>query len=86
VKTILFKRYIRGNVLQDKRIHFWTNGDKKWFLNGLRHNENGPATIWRDGYKTWWLDGINYSEKEYKGALEEKKYWKVVQKLSLTEF
>ncbi len=33
-----------------------SNGTKRWFLNGKRHREDGPAREWADGYKEWYLN------------------------------
>lgn len=34
------------------------NGDKGWFLNGLKHRENGPAVEYADGKRKWFLNGV----------------------------
>ena len=31
--------------------------DKRWYLNGQCHREDGPAVEWADGTKEWWLNG-----------------------------
>ena len=33
------------------------NGNKIWFLNGVKHNENGPAEIWADGSQFYLING-----------------------------
>jgi len=51
------------------------NGDKFWFLNGVRHRTNGPA-IERNGSKFWFLNGQYHRENG--PAVEESngdKYW-----------
>lgn len=30
----------------------YSNGEKEWYFNGLRHRENGPAVEYRGGYKS----------------------------------
>jgi hypothetical protein len=35
----------------------YPNGVKRWYLNGERHREDGPAVEDADGYKEWWLNG-----------------------------
>ena len=37
-------------------------GDKAWFLNGLKHREDGPAIEWADGNKAWFLNGLQHRE------------------------
>ena len=32
------------------------NGSKYWYINGLRHREDGPAVEYSDGYKEWWIN------------------------------
>ena len=34
---------------------YW-DGTKRWFLNGKRHREDGPAIEWANGTKEWWLN------------------------------
>jgi hypothetical protein len=38
-------------------IREYTNGTKKWFLNGNYHREDGPAIEYSDGSKEWYLNG-----------------------------
>ena len=33
-----------------------SDGTKRWFLNGERHREDGPAIEWSDGEKHWYLN------------------------------
>ena len=33
------------------------NGTKRWYLNGERHREDGPAIEYADGNKYWYLNG-----------------------------
>ena len=33
------------------------DGTKRWYLNGKRHREDGPAIEYADGHKEWWLNG-----------------------------
>jgi hypothetical protein len=40
----------------------YANGDKRWFLNGERHRENGPAIENADGTKRWFLNGKYHCE------------------------
>ena len=30
--------------------------NKRWFLNGKIHREDGPAVVWADGSKFWFID------------------------------
>jgi len=73
--SIKFKRYIRNDLSQEKKIIFYSNGDKNWFLNRYYHNENGPAFIGngKNGIKLWYLDGTGYAEKDYWKVLERHK-------------
>ena len=46
------------------------NGDKEWWLNGLRHRENGlPAVKYNNGSKEWRLNGRLHREND-KPAVE----------------
>ena len=35
----------------------YADGDKSWYLNGLRHREDGPAIEDANGTKEWYLNG-----------------------------
>jgi hypothetical protein len=39
-----------------------TNGSKRWYLNGQRHREYGPAIEEADGSKGWQLKGKYHRE------------------------
>jgi hypothetical protein len=43
-------------------VKVYTNGDKRWYLNGLRHREDGPAFEGVDGDKYWYLNGKPHRE------------------------
>ena len=43
----------------------YTNGYKSWWLNGLRHREDGPAVEYADGSNEWWLNGVKMSEEDF---------------------
>jgi hypothetical protein len=34
------------------------NGTEKWYRNGLRHRDDGPAAIYPDGRRIWFRDGV----------------------------
>ena len=36
--------------------------DKRWYLNGQCHREDGPAFEWADGTKEWYLNGQRHRE------------------------
>lgn len=33
------------------------NGTERWYLNGVRHREGGPAITWASGTTIWYLNG-----------------------------
>ena len=35
----------------------WNDGDKSWWINGLRHREDGPAIEYANGRKYWYYHG-----------------------------
>ena len=51
-------------------------GNKRWYLNGKLHREDGPAVEYADGDKFWYLNGKLHRED---GPAEEfadgTKYW-----------
>ena len=40
----------------------WSDGTKRFYLNGKLHNENGPAIIYSDGAKYFYLNGKLHNE------------------------
>ena len=40
----------------------YSDGTKRWFLNGKRHREEGPAYEHPDGTKAWYLNGKYHRE------------------------
>ena len=40
----------------------YSNGTKKWWLNGKLHREDGPAIEYTNGYKSWYLNGKRHRE------------------------
>lgn len=40
----------------------YENGSKQWFLNGVRHREDGPAVENANGMKIWYLNGKLHRE------------------------
>lgn len=54
---IIYHR-INGPALISSRGQFW-------FVNGNRHNENGPAVVWSDGTVEYWLDDCCYTKQQF---------------------
>ena len=46
---------------------------QEWYLNGLRHNINGPAVVYENGIKEYWIEGIKY-ESTYLYLLAVRRY------------
>ncbi len=38
------------------------DGTTRWFVNGLRHREDGPAVIYEGGGKQWYINGELHRE------------------------
>ena len=43
-------------------VHVCDSGDKRWYLNGKLHREDGPAIELANGDKEWWLNGKLHRE------------------------
>ena len=43
-------------------VKVYESGIKHWFLNGLRHREDGPAVEYANGDKSWLLNGKRHRE------------------------
>ena len=69
-------------------VKVYDNGDKKWYLNGKLHREDGPAIEWAGGSKSWYLNGKLHREDgpAIEGA-DGSKYWLLnSEKLTEEEF
>ena len=51
------------------------DGSKHWYLNGLRHREDGPAIEYTDGTKYWYLNGKRHREDGPAIDHPDGKYW-----------
>jgi len=67
--------YVRNeipeNIANDPKINELLNNvevitdelnNKKWYLNGKLHRENGPAIEWQNGDKIWYINGRRHRE------------------------
>ena len=46
----------------ESKVKVNSNGDKRWFLNGKLHREDGPVFEGVDGSKEWCLNGKHHRE------------------------
>ncbi len=44
----------------------WSDGDKKWWIDGKLHRTDGPAVECSDGSKVWYIHDELISEAEFK--------------------
>jgi hypothetical protein len=51
-------------------VKVFSDGTKKWYLNGKCHREDGPAIEYSYGPKFWFLNDVKYSEEKYKKKLQ----------------
>ena len=51
-----------GDVKEQPECTIDQYGAKRWFLNGNRHREDGPAVEYAGGTKEWWLNGKLHRE------------------------
>jgi len=45
-----------------KEMIFDFSGNKRWYLNGKLHREDGPAFVYPDGIEVWYLNGKHHRE------------------------
>jgi len=43
-------------------VQVFDNGDKKWFINGRLHREDGPAIEHASGSKSWFINGNRHRD------------------------
>jgi hypothetical protein len=51
----------------------YSDGTRRWYLNGELHRTDGPAVEISDGTRVWWVNGIKYDSK--KQGLAVGKLW-----------
>jgi hypothetical protein len=47
----------------NKRFITRPSGTRYWYLNGLRHRDDGPALIWESGTCSWYEHDIFIQSK-----------------------
>lgn len=59
--------YIHKEVLhrEDGPAVIYSNGTKRWYIDGLLHRIDGPAVEWATGQKQWFIHGVEHTEKSY---------------------
>ena len=65
-KSYYFDREMKILHREDGPAVEYSDGDRVWYLNGIRHREDGPAIEWGDGNRWWYLNGQSISEAEHK--------------------
>jgi len=50
--------------MSQPEMKVFSDGTKRWFLNGKLHREDGPAIEWPDGKKYWYLNDKEVSWQE----------------------
>ena len=59
---------------EDGPALIYSDGAKKWYLNGMRHRDDGPAVIHMNGEIEWWLYGDSCNKETwFKNLPEDKK-------------
>ena len=56
----------------------YDNGDKCWYIHGVRHRVDGPAIEWVNGQAAWYWYGTPIkcnSQKEFESMLKLKAFW-----------
>ena len=54
-----------NTIIKDNFIYSYEedeDGEKRWYLNGKFHREDGPAIEWTNGRKSWYLNGKRHRE------------------------
>ena len=51
-----------GDVKEQPQCKVDEYGNKRWFLNGKFHREDGPAVEYAGGRKVWYLHGNRHRE------------------------
>ena len=43
-------------------VKVYADGSRYWYMNGVRHREDGPAIEYANGYKEWYFNGKLHRE------------------------
>ena len=46
-------------------VKVYDGGNRFWYMNGVRHREDGPAFEYANGTKEWYLNGKEFTEEEF---------------------
>jgi hypothetical protein len=57
------------------KYEVWANtaGGEEWWLDDMRHRENGPAMIYPDGTEKYYLKGQLYSKSAFDAKMNPSK-------------
>ena len=58
----IYKNSFTILIMKTYKVDVYDDGTKKWYLNGERHREDGPAVEFADGTKFWYLNGKCHRE------------------------
>jgi len=59
----------------------YSDGSKRWYLNGEFHREDGPAYVEPNGTKAWYLNGKEVSQQEFKKLTKQKNISETIKEL-----
>jgi len=67
----------RGLITIPDGLLVFKDGTREWYLNGLRHREDGPAIEGVDGRKEWFLYGKRHREDgpAFEGSDGTREWW-----------
>jgi hypothetical protein len=46
-------------------VRVYESGERRWYLNGELHREDGPAVEYASGREFWYLNGEQLTEAEH---------------------
>ena len=63
----------KGLTMKTYTVEVYDSGNRYWYLNGLRHREDGPAIEYVNCDKRWFLNDIECTEAEFNAKMKSTK-------------
>ena len=58
-------------IMIEYKVKVYEDGTKVWYLNGVRHREDGPAIERVSGINEWYLNGNSVTENDVMTPVKE---------------
>ena len=57
--------------MKEYKVRVYDNGDIHWYLDNLRHREDGPAVV-TSTFESYFLEGYHYTEEDFEYEMSKR--------------